>query len=630
MGPYRASLVLTLLFTTPAAAQTLSAPDKVHIGADVEIALAGSYDPRDFVTIVAPDAPEGRYGAYKYARSPQVTLMAPDTPGSYEIRLLAEASPYATRARRTITVEDFPASLEAPDRVDAGADFQVRWIGPGNSSDYVAWAEAGAEEKIYRAYKYTTSGNPVTLRAPDAPGSYELRYFLGGTDRLLARRPVAVGAVSAEIETPATVSAGSDFSVSWSGPDNAMDFITLVGPSAAEGEYGSYEYTAAGSPITLRAPDEPGAYELRYSTGQTHATLARAPLMVSAVTASIDGPDEVPAGGYFEVRWSGPGHGSDYIAVAPAGSEAGTYETWSLVSRGNPVTVRAPLAEGEYELRYCTGQSHFTLASAPLAVRPAERQPGRLKVTGATSLSAGIAVEVILDASGSMLQRLGSQRRIEIAKEMLTRLVQETIPAGVPFALRVFGKEEGSCRSDLEIPLQPIDSAAATQRIASIEAQNNAKTAIAASLEQSSSDLAGATGERLLVLITDGDETCGGDPAAAIAALEEAGMPVTVNIVGFAIDDNRLRAAFRQWSELGGGGYFDGQDAEGLDRAVREAFEPHFVVLDAAGQTIGRGVVGGEAVELMAGDYTVRSRGRSMQVEIEEGETQEVSFLNRQ
>ena len=622
----RASLALTLLLTTQAAAQTLSAPDRVHIGADVEVALAGSYDPRDFVTIVTPDTPEGRYEAYKYARSPQVTLTAPDTEGSYEIRLLAAASPYATRARRTITVDDFPASLEAPDRVDAGADFPVRWSGPGNSKDYVAWAEAGSEEKIYRAYQYTKSGNPVTLRAPDAPGSYELRYFTGGTNRLLTRRPLAVGAVSAKLEAPTSVSAGSDFSVSWSGPGHAMDFITLVRASVAEGEYGFYKYTAAGNPVTLRAPDEPGDYELRYATGQSHATLGRAPLTVSAVTASIAGPDEVQAGAEFEVRWSGPGHAADYVAVAPAGSEAGTYETWSAVSRGNPLTVRAPLAEGAYELRYSTGQSHLTLASAPLRVRPAEQRPGSLKVTGATSLSPGIAVEVILDASGSMLQRLGSQRRIEIAKETLTRLVQQTIPASVPFALRVFGKEEGSCRSDLEIPLQPIDAAAASQRIASIEARNNAKTAIATSLEQSLNDLAGASGERLLVLITDGEETCGGDPAAAIAALGQSGLPVTLNIVGFAIDDNTLRAAFRQWSELGGGNYFDGQDAEGLERAVQGAFEPHFAVLDAAGRTVGRGLVGGDAIALMPGSYTVRSRGRSTPVEIEAGKTREISL----
>jgi hypothetical protein len=69
-------------------------------------------------------------------------------------------------------------------------------------------------------------------------------------------------------------------------------------------------------------------------------------------------------------------------------------------------------------------------------------------VTTASALAAGSAVEIILDASGSMLQRLGGQRRIDIAKQTLTRLTSATIPAGTPFALHVFGRELDSCQTD--------------------------------------------------------------------------------------------------------------------------------------------------------------------------------------
>src|SRR5262249_41414631 len=100
------ALSLALFACCSAHAQTLTAPDRVKIGASFQVTLAGDYDEKDFLSVVAPDAQEGQYGAYEYARTATVTLTAPDTPGSYEIRLLAAGSPYPTRVSKPITVED--------------------------------------------------------------------------------------------------------------------------------------------------------------------------------------------------------------------------------------------------------------------------------------------------------------------------------------------------------------------------------------------------------------------------------------------------------------------------------------------------------------------------------------------
>ena len=62
------------------------------------------------------------------------------------------------------------------------------------------------------------------------------------------------------------------------------------------------------------------------------------------------------------------------------------------------------------------------------------------------------AVEVILDASGSMYQKLDGRFRYQIAKDVLDDLVATTIPEEIGFALRVFGNREPStCRTDLEV-----------------------------------------------------------------------------------------------------------------------------------------------------------------------------------
>ena len=169
-----------------------------------------------------------------------------------------------------------------------------------------------------------------------------------------------------------------------------------------------------------------------------------------------------------------------------------------------------------------------------------------------SALTNDAGVEIILDASGSMLNKIAGQRRIDIAKHTLIDLINNVIPADTPFAFRVFGhKEADVCRSDLEIGLSPLNPAGATLAVTGLNAMNNAKTPIGEALAKVSSDMAGITGKRIVILLTDGEETCGGDPAAAIKALRAANTDVRVNIIGFAIDDEALRQTFesgRNWA----------------------------------------------------------------------------------
>lgn len=216
------------------------------------------------------------------------------------------------------------------------------------------------------------------------------------------------------------------------------------------------------------------------------------------------------------------------------------------------------------------------------------------------------AVEIILDASGSMLQRMDGVRRIEMAKTAVLRTVEDTLPTGVPLALRVYGhREAGACRTDLELPLQPLDKAAFLQRVEGIQAINLARTPIAESLAAVAQDLREAGGRKLVVLLTDGEETCGGDPEAAIARLQEDGLDVRVNIVGFALDDESIRTQFERWARQGGGEYLDARDMSGLQLALTRALETPFRVFDPAGAEVARGVVGGAAEQVPPGRYEV-------------------------
>lgn len=609
---HRILSLFVLCCSAAVAAPTLDAPATAKVGSELPVTASGSSNPRDFVTIVPVGAREGQYDAYQYVNRPGgLKLQVPAKAGDYEIRLLGANTPYPTLAKRPLTVESVEVTLEAPDRVDAGKAFQVNWTGPNNARDFVGIGDVDEKKRPYISYVYTSRGNPITLNAPDQPGEYELRYFLSVDNEIVGRRRITVGGVSASVKAPAQVNAGATFDVHWEGPNNPRDFITIVKAGTPEKRYDAYTYASKGSPLQLRAPDQAGEYEVRYLTAQTSSTLASAKVVVTAVTASLQAPAEAIAGTRFEVQWQGPNNPRDYITIVEKSAREGVSGNYTYTARGNPLTVLAPLTAGEYELRYSTAQSHATLARQAIRITPAKQAPGSIRVTRAAAAENAGAVEIILDASGSMLQRLGGQRRIDIAKETLTKLTTQAIPQGTPFALRVFGREVDSCQTDLDIPLSPLNGAAVKAKIAALEAKNNAKTPIAASLEKVAADLQSARGERLVIVLTDGEETCGGDAAAAIESLQKSSAATRISIVGFAIDDPALAATFRHWADLGKGTYFDAQDAAALNAAMTRALKPSFEVLDAKGQVIAEGLVGDEAVSVAPGSYGIRIKGAS-------------------
>jgi hypothetical protein len=606
----RRSLLLSMMLVASAAvaAPSIKAPPTAKVGSLLTLEATGAGNPRDFVTVVKKGAPEGSYDAYVYLAPGKLQLQLPGTAGEYELRVCGAASPYPTLARQALKIEGAAATVQAPATLKAAAQFEVAWTGPDNPRDYIT---IGNAERKYLDYKYTRDGSPVKITAPEVPGEYEVRYILGQGDTVIATQKVTVGAVSASLTVPAQVAAGAKVTMSWTGPGNPRDYLTVVKAGAAERTWGRYEYVSKGNPITMIAPDAPGEYEARYLSAQNN-TLARAKFTVGTVTGTLSGPPQAAAGESIKVSWKGPDNPRNFITIVPKGAREGEYSASYAytVPQKNPVNLLAPLLPGDYELRYSTAESYYTIARAALKVVPAKLEAGKIAVTQAPGTKNSGAVELILDASGSMLQKLGTVRRIDIAKQTLAKLTSSTIPAGTPFALRVFGREVDSCQTELDVPVSPLNPAAVGQRIAALNAKNGAKTPIGASLAKVADDLKSVQGEKLVVLITDGEETCGGDPAAEIEKLRKAGIGTRVSIVGFALDDQQLAATFRRWSDLGGGAFFDAKDAAGLQKSLEAALRPGFEVVNAQGQVLASGIVGGDAVATPAGDHTVRVRGR--------------------
>lgn len=171
---------------------TLDAPADVQAGSKFNASWTGPNGPKDYVTIIAVGKAAWTNESYFYTNAgPTGSIVAPIKPGAYEVWYVTGLDP-APQVRRPITVTPFAITLEAPDRVKAKTDFQIKWTGPDGPSDYITIVPAGSADGTYTVYAYTASGSPITLTAPSGTGNYELWYASDREKGVFARRPIVV------------------------------------------------------------------------------------------------------------------------------------------------------------------------------------------------------------------------------------------------------------------------------------------------------------------------------------------------------------------------------------------------------------------------------------------------------
>ncbi|MEO1366088.1 MAG: vWA domain-containing protein [Acidobacteriota bacterium] len=242
------------------------------------------------------------------------------------------------------------------------------------------------------------------------------------------------------------------------------------------------------------------------------------------------------------------------------------------------------------------------------------------------------ALVFVLDGSGSMWGQVDGDPKIVIARRALGRLIDD-LPEGGDVALLAYGhRREGDC-ADIETvaPLGALDRAGLKRAVDAIHPRG--KTPITASVERAL-ELVESSGEpATVILLSDGLETCGGDPCRAVRLAREAGLPMVLHVVGFAIDEDD-QSQLQCMAAAGGGRYAPAEDAAALAAALDQAValpvtvaagrlavlavadgELHDVsvrVLDADGgavataRTYRDGATNPTAIPLPDGDYTVR------------------------
>ena len=186
------------------------------------------------------------------------------------------------------------------------------------------------------------------------------------------------------------VQAGTEFEVTWTGPDNEDDYITIVPAGADVGTFHDYFYTAEGPTGTLTAPTTAGDHEVRYIDGATSATVASAPIVIAGRVITLELPVEVAAGTEFEVSWEAIESPGDYITIVPTDSPDGTSASYFNISDGPTGTLLAPMTDGEFEIRFISGLDSATMAASTITVTPLE-----ITLEAPPEVAAGSDFEVI-------------------------------------------------------------------------------------------------------------------------------------------------------------------------------------------------------------------------------------------
>ena len=266
------------------------------------------------------------------------------------------------------------AQVSAPARAVVGSAFSVTWEGEDlHPRDYITIVPAKAEDGTYGNYNRLEDRTEGELRAPADPGFYEVRLQLNAGDRVLARTPIEVVDADVTLSAPAQVVVGSAFPVTWQAEGlHPRDYVTIVPAGADDGTYGDYDRMEGDAEGELRAPAEPGLYEVRLQLDAGDRVLARAPVEVIEGDVSLNGPDRVRAETEITVSWGGVIHPRDYVAIVPIGTPDGEQSDYRRVGDADRGTFTAPAEPGAYEVRYYLDHGDRVMARRPIEVLAAD------------------------------------------------------------------------------------------------------------------------------------------------------------------------------------------------------------------------------------------------------------------
>jgi Ca-activated chloride channel family protein len=247
--------------------------------------------------------------------------------------------------------------------------------------------------------------------------------------------------------------------------------------------------------------------------------------------------------------------------------------------------------------------------------------------TDSSTIQAGVEKEAgpinilfIVDGSRSMLEPLErGVQKMDSAKQVLQNALSR-IPNDVKLGLRVFGQGANTAQpsmfgggfgglnifsecqnSALWVPIATSNRRSILEKVRQIKPYG--MTPLAYAIEQAATqDFRGLEGRKVIILITDGADTCNGNPCEMIARLPLYGIKLKVDVVGLAL--GREPEARRQLdciAKRSGGNYYDAKSSaeliNSISTSVSKAIEGRVIIKPSSNPAPG-GTGGGAPINI--------------------------------
>lgn len=188
---------------------------------------------------------------------------------------------------------------------------------------------------------------------------------------------------------------------------------------------------------------------------------------------------------------------------------------------------------------------------------------------------------ILLDASGSMNGEVNGKSKMEAAKEAVREFARK-LPQNAEISLRVYGHKGSSDKADKSL------SCNSTEEIYSSEGYNvfdharfdsalnqvkaSGWTPIAKALQSVQQDTHDQTTDSYVYIVSDGEETCDGDPVKAAQELNRSKAKTIVNIIGFDVHD-KGQQQLQAVANAGNGQYVTVENQQALQKYLDQQYD---------------------------------------------------------
>ncbi len=177
---------------------------------------------------------------------------------------------------------------------------------------------------------------------------------------------------------------------------------------------------------------------------------------------------------------------------------------------------------------------------------------------------------IVFDASGSMGTTDRSLKVPYIArvKQSMAHVIPEVAPLR-RLGLIVYGEGEYNDCNAIELRLRPTADAAQTLLHAVEGINPRGRTPLTESVRLAAETLNYKIQDATVVLLTDGEETCGGDPCRLAAELKKTAKNLTIHVIGYRTETSGYFTT-RCMADMTGGQYVSVSTEQELVNALRK------------------------------------------------------------